>query len=355
MARNEDMHSLYAYGQKTPFYCFMTALQLSPKNNLFLTRLCGHLNEHIKTIERHFNVCINQRGFDFQFEGNEYSVKIASQMIKTLFNEANEREIHAEDVAAMLAVCDKHQSDNEANESVLNAFEILKVGRKRIKTYGKNQLRYIHNLRTLPLNFAIGSAGTGKTYLAVAAAVEALEKDEVKRIVLTRPAVEAGEKLGFLPGDLTQKADPYLRPLLDALTDMLGAEQVEKHLQTNVIEVAPLAYMRGRTLNDSFMILDEAQNTTILQMKMFLTRIGFNSKAVVAGDESQIDLPHHQQSGLIKMPEILGKVPDIGFNVFTPDNVMRHSLVKDIINAFDQYNDNQREQTNKTTKMKNYG
>lgn len=217
---------------------------------------------------------------------------------------------------------------------------IVKLKKLSIKPKSDNQISYFKAIDHYDVNFGIGPAGTGKTYLAVAKAVEALEREEVSRLVLTRPAIEAGEKLGFLPGDLTQKVDPYLRPIYDALYDMIGFDKVEKLLLKHVIEIAPLAYMRGRTLNDAFIILDEAQNTTPAQMKMFLTRIGFNSKTVITGDMSQSDLPNHQASGLKQAANILQSVDDIGFTYFEAQDVVRHPLVKKIVRAYDTFEDN---------------
>ena len=215
--------------------------------------------------------------------------------------------------------------------------QTIKTPKKIIKPRGNNQNNYISNMSKYEVNFGVGPAGTGKTYLAVAKAVEMLVNEDVKKIILIRPAVEAGEKLGFLPGDLSQKVDPYLRPLYDALFEMLGFEKVEKLMERNVIEVAPLAYMRGRTLNDAFIILDESQNTTVEQMKMFLTRIGFNSKAVITGDITQVDLPRGVKSGLRHAIEVLSQVDDISFNFFNAEDVVRHPVVARIVRAYEQY------------------
>ena len=215
----------------------------------------------------------------------------------------------------------------------------IKTKRGVIKPRGKNQIQYLHNILRYDISFGIGPAGTGKTFLAVAAAVEALEKQQVRRLLLTRPAVEAGEKLGFLPGDLTQKIDPYLRPLYDALFEMLGFEKVQKLMERNVIEIAPLAYMRGRTLNDAFIILDESQNTTIEQMKMFLTRIGFNSKAVITGDITQVDLPRGQKSGLRHAIEVLSDVEDLSFNYFKSEDIVRHPVVAKVVQAYEKWDE----------------
>lgn len=215
----------------------------------------------------------------------------------------------------------------------------IKTKRGVIKPRGKNQIQYLHNILRHDISFGIGPAGTGKTFLAVAAAVEALEKQQVRRLLLTRPAVEAGEKLGFLPGDLTQKIDPYLRPLYDALFEMLGFEKVQKLMERNVIEIAPLAYMRGRTLNDAFIILDESQNTTIEQMKMFLTRIGFNSKAVITGDITQVDLPRGQKSGLRHAIEVLSDVEDLSFNYFKSEDIVRHPVVAKVVQAYEKWDE----------------
>ncbi|MDX1818279.1 MAG: PhoH family protein, partial [Marinobacter sp.] len=219
------------------------------------------------------------------------------------------------------------------------AVTVIKTPKLTAKPRGRNQQKYVHNIRTHDINFGIGPAGTGKTWLAVACAVEALKDEQVKRILLVRPAVEAGEKLGFLPGDLAQKVDPYLRPLYDALYEMLGFDQVTRLIEKSVIEIAPLAFMRGRTLNNSFIILDESQNTTREQMKMFLTRIGFGSTAVITGDTTQVDLPRGQNSGLIHAANVLGKVSGIGFTRFDAKDVVRHPLVQRIVEAYDSFDD----------------
>ena len=223
----------------------------------------------------------------------------------------------------------------------------IKTKRGLVRARSDNQAAYIQNIVTHDVTFGIGPAGTGKTYLAVAAAVDALERQEIRRILLTRPAVEAGEKLGFLPGDLSQKVDPYLRPLYDALFEMLGFERVEKLIERQVIEIAPLAYMRGRTLNDSFIILDESQNTTTEQMKMFLTRIGFNSKAVITGDITQIDLPRNVKSGLKQVIEVLANVPEISFNFFTSSDVVRHPVVARIVQAYEKFDQDEKARVDK--------
>ncbi|HEY0634158.1 MAG TPA: PhoH family protein, partial [Gammaproteobacteria bacterium] len=270
-------------------------LTLQPADNQRLANLCGQLDEHLRLIERRLGVEINNRGAQFRIIGDGEAVKATAEVLKGLYKATAEEALIPATVHLYL-----QESGVEAllDESAESEDVTLRTKRGVVKGRGPNQQKYLHNILTHDINFGIGPAGTGKTYLAVACAVEALERDQVRRIVLTRPAVEAGERLGFLPGDLSQKVDPYLRPLYDALYEMMGFERVAKLMERNVIEVAPLAYMRGRTLNEAFIILDEAQNTTVEQMKMFLTRIGFGSTAVITGDVTQIDLPRGTASGL---------------------------------------------------------
>lgn len=309
-------------------------LSLLPEDNRRLANLCGQLDEHLRLIENRLGIAIHNRGNKFQLTGEEECVNTAHSILENLYQGTQDnthltpREVH-------LAIQDAGKTGVSADE--LSAAGLIQIKRTTIKPRGTNQRRYVENIRTLDLNFGIGPAGTGKTYLAVACAVEALEKGQVRRIVLVRPAVEAGEKLGFLPGDLAQKVDPYLRPLYDALYEMLGFDKVSKLIERNIIEVAPLAYMRGRTLNDSFIILDESQNTTQEQMKMFLTRIGFGSCAVVTGDITQIDLPNGKNSGLAHAVEVLKGVKKISFTYFKSQDVVRHSLVQKIVEAYDAF------------------
>jgi phosphate starvation-inducible PhoH-like protein len=308
------------------------SFELSPADNPRLANLCGHLDEHIRMMERSFGVEINNRGAKFQIIGKAESLADTQEVIHELYVETAQTVLVPEQVH--LAIRQAGGSDAEAPAEQKEI--TIKTKRGLVKARGENQQAYLQKVMTHDINFGIGPAGTGKTYLAVACAVEALERDFARRIVLVRPAVEAGERLGFLPGDLTQKVDPYLRPLYDALYEMLGFERVAKLIERNVIEVAPLAYMRGRTLNESFIILDEAQNTTTEQMKMFLTRLGYNSTAVITGDITQIDLPSSQKSGLRHAIEVLKDVDGIGFTFFQAKDVVRHSLVQKVILAYEK-------------------
>lgn len=318
------------------------SLTLEPENTHRLANLCGHLNEHIHQIEKSLALQIRQRGNVFQLSGDTTSVTEGARVLDLLYQTTADGTAITPDlihltlrdtgVAASITHNPVAQDDNEEFKPVL-----IKTPHVSIKPRGKHQRQYVESVRNLDINFGIGPAGTGKTYLAVACAVEALMQEKVNRVLLVRPAVEAGEKLGFLPGDLAQKIDPYLRPLYDALYEMLGFEKVTRLIEKNVIEVAPLAYMRGRTLNGSFIILDESQNTTVSQMKMFLTRIGFGSTAVITGDVTQIDLPKGTRSGLVHVLKVLEGIPGIGFNFFDSKDVVRHSLVQRIVEAYDAY------------------
>ena len=310
-------------------------INLVPANNHRLANLCGQRDEHLRQIEQRLEVDIANRGNQFKLTGEEQQVIAAVGLLKALYSETEDGLISPETIH--IALQDSHL---EAVVSVQPAeFEpiVIKTRRGLIKGRGVNQQAYLQSINRCDINFGIGPAGTGKTYLAVACAVAALEKEEVRRIILVRPAVEAGEKLGFLPGDMAQKVDPYLRPLYDALYEMLGFERVEKLLERKVIEVAPLAFMRGRTLNDSFIILDEAQNTTTEQIKMFLTRVGFGSTAVITGDITQIDLPNDKMSGLKHVLKVLQGVDGISFTFFGFKDVVRHPLVQKIVLAYEQY------------------
>lgn len=319
---------------------------LEPADNHRLNSLCGPYNDNIKQLERRLGIEINHRSNLFSLIGSEACVVAAESILQSLYHQTKDKnktvDIEPEQIHLAIketGVLEKMNKQMPAysGDEIDNKLIMIKTKRGIIKPRTANQARYINNVLTNDITFGIGPAGTGKTYLAVAAAVDALEKQEIRRILLTRPAVEAGEKLGFLPGDLSQKVDPYLRPLYDALFEMLGFEKVERLMEKNVIEVAPLAYMRGRTLNDAFIILDESQNTTIEQMKMFLTRIGFNSKAVVTGDVTQIDLPRNQKSGLRHAIEVLSQVDDISFNFFHSEDVVRHPVVARIVNAYEKW------------------
>ncbi|MGL4674239.1 MAG: PhoH family protein [Wohlfahrtiimonas sp.] len=305
-----------------------------PDNNERLANLCGNLNSHLQLIEKHFAVEIANRGPKFKITGAEFSETEARTILEYLYDSTAE-EVLDEDIVRLALHSTQFDRDDFIKTSQENRQEIvLKNKRGLIRGRTTNQKHYLSEISHNAINFGIGPAGTGKTFLAVASAVDALERQNIRRIILVRPAVEAGEKLGFLPGDLTQKVDPYLRPLYDALYEMLGFETVLKLIERNVIEIAPLAFMRGRTLNDAFIILDEAQNTTTEQMKMFLTRLGFNSTAVITGDVSQIDLPKHVQSGLKNAMTVLNNVDGITMTFFDSTDVVRHPLVAKIINAY---------------------
>ena len=313
--------------------------ELEPADTKRLSSLCGPFDDNIKQIERRLGVEITYRNNAFKVLGEPQQMSSAAELLKSLYVETQPikgrfPELEPEQVP--LAI---HASRVIAQDAEGGYGKEINIRTKRgvIKPRNPNQAQYVANIVNHDITFGVGPAGTGKTYLAVAAAVDALERQEIRRILLTRPAVEAGEKLGFLPGDLSQKVDPYLRPLYDALFEMLGFEKVEKLMERNVIEVAPLAYMRGRTLNDAFIILDESQNTTVEQMKMFLTRIGFNSKAVITGDITQVDLPRGVKSGLRHAIEVLSQVDDISFNFFNAEDVVRHPVVARIVRAYEQY------------------
>ncbi len=297
----------------------------SPPSNTRLTNLCGPMDEHLRTIEVALQVKIAHRHEQFKVDGSKAAAQRGMEMLQALYEMAA-RPIETATVQLMLV------GDADLNDANGPG---LKTKRSDLKPRTLNQAAYLDNIANHDITFGIGPAGTGKTYLAVAMAVDALQRSAVQRIVLTRPAVEAGERLGYLPGDLAQKIDPYLRPLYDALYDLMGFEQVQKAFERQTIEVAPLAFMRGRTLNTAFVILDEAQNTSTEQMKMFLTRIGFGSKAVITGDVSQIDLPKTQLSGLIDAERVLKRVPGIAICRLTSADVVRHPLVARIVDAYD--------------------
>jgi phosphate starvation-inducible PhoH-like protein len=301
-------------------------ISFAPVDNARLANLCGALDANLKQIETAFDVSVARRGETFSIHGAPERSERAAQALRRFYDSA--AALSPQEVQMGLIEIAQETDQSPDDQVVL----LSKRGELRGRT--KNQAEYMRNIRAHDITFAIGPAGTGKTYLAVASAVDAFERESVKRIVLVRPAVEAGEKLGFLPGDLAQKVDPYLRPLYDALYDLLGYDKVTKMFERNQIEVAPLAYMRGRTLNQSFIILDEAQNTTPEQMKMFLTRIGFGTKAVVTGDVTQIDLARHVKSGLIDAREVLQNVRGIAFTLFDSSDVVRHPVVQQIINAY---------------------
>ena len=314
---------------------------LQPEDPERLANLAGPFDEHLRQIESRLGVEIANRANAFRVTGDSEAAQATEMLLRSLYQDAgaeplDPHKVHLRMNAANVARLRAHPHPPEAGESQIVPHEIaIKVKRGHVRGRGDNQARYLHAIATHDINFGIGPAGTGKTFLAVASAVEALNESRVQRLLLVRPAVEAGEKLGFLPGDLSQKVDPYLRPLYDALFEMLGVEKVAKLIERQVIEIAPLAYMRGRTLNDAYVILDEAQNTTIEQMKMFLTRIGYGSTAVITGDLSQVDLPRHQKSGLNDALEVLRGVDGISFTFFTARDVVRHPLVARIVEAYD--------------------
>lgn len=308
-------------------------LTLVPEDNHRLFNLCGKLNEHLKLIEERLGVLIRQRGHTFSVSGDRAAVKQACDTLNTLYDEAKKVTIlEPKEVHLFLQTVAKKKSPTDDH-----AYMEIHTKKTIITARGENQVRYLKNIQHLDINFGVGPAGTGKTYLAVASAVQALESERVSRIVLVRPIVEAGEKLGFLPGDIAQKVHPYLQPLYDALYEMMGFEKVNQLIEKSIIELLPLAYMRGRSLNDSFVILDEGQNTTIEQMKMFLTRIGFNSKAVITGDVTQIDLNNRRDSGLIHASDVLKNVQGIGFTHFEVSDVVRHPLVQVIVDAYEKH------------------
>ena len=311
---------------------------LEPADNDRLANLCGQFDEHLRQIERRLNVEIASRGNRFRVTGQPGNAEIGGEVLESLFRMTTNERLDPERVHMLLQESVMNDSEPAAASAETDTDDsdvAIQTQRKLIRPRGANQTAYVRSIHEHDLAFGIGPAGTGKTYLAVACAVEALSNEEVRRIVLVRPAVEAGERLGFLPGDMSQKVDPYLRPMYDALYDMIGAEKVTRLIEKNVIEIAPLAFMRGRSLNDSFVILDEAQNTSVEQMKMFLTRIGFGSRAVVTGDITQIDLPNGQISGLRNAMQILEDVDGIGFTFFTPKDVVRHPLVQRIVEAYE--------------------
>ena len=313
--------------------------ELTPVDNQRLVNLCGPVNRHLHQIEEFYEVKINCRSNQFEISGEGRRLKTVKNAIQTLYNVAGHETLKPATVQLYL-------TDNVENDRLQSGFSEVdedsrfdkrhKNRRGKISGRGKSQQQYLDQIQTRDLTIGVGPAGTGKTYLAVASAVEALENDLVDRLILVRPAVEAGERLGFLPGDLAQKIDPYLRPMYDALFEMMGQQKVAKYLERNVIEIAPLAYMRGRTLNDAFIILDEAQNTTIDQMKMFLTRIGFGSKAVVTGDITQVDLPRDKTSGLRHALKILTDIEGVGITRFQKNDIVRHPLVKKIVHAYEE-------------------
>ena len=307
-------------------------LTLKPQDNIRLAKLCGTLDENLRQIESYMQVEISNRGNNFIIKGTEESVPKTSELIERLYSMAEDEELTAKQLHLFM-------SDKSNNEKItdLDSDKLsIKCKKSTIKPSSKSQEKFIDAVLNNDLVFGVGAAGTGKTFLAVAMASYYLEQGIIKKIFLARPAIEAGEKLGFLPGDLAEKVNPYLQPVYDALNELVGSQYVAKLVEKNIIEIVPLAYMRGRTLNDAFIILDEAQNTTIAQMKMFLTRIGFRSKTVVTGDVSQVDLPKDTKSGLIDCLEFVDKIKGVKISNFESSDVVRHRIVRDIINAYDK-------------------
>jgi phosphate starvation-inducible PhoH-like protein len=311
-------------------------ISLKPSNAERIALFVGELNGNLKLIEKSFSVKIFHKGDEVKITGNEKDIKHASDAILDLYN-LTKKNIEISKEAVHLTIQSHLNLSLSKKPEVVDTDIQIRTPKKIVRPRGGNQQSYIKNINKYEINFGIGDAGTGKTYIAVAAAVEALLSDKVQRIVLIRPAVEAGEKLGFLPGDLSQKVDPYLRPLYDGLYEMLGIEKTTKLIEKEVIEVAPLAYLRGRTLNNSFIIMDESQNTTVEQMKMVLTRIGFGSQAVINGDLTQIDLPKHITSGLDHVINVLKETDGIGITRFSSNDVVRHPLVRKIIDAYKKF------------------
>ena len=310
---------------------------LEPDDPHHLAMLCGQFDQHLRQIEQRLGVDISARGNRFTVGGRAEQVCATRSLLQELYGEVCQGGGLAPESVHLQLQQTVSPAENQAGDHSLESLTMIRTGKASVKPRSRNQQAYVRSITGTDINFGIGPAGTGKTYLAVACAVEALLAERVRRILLVRPAVEAGEKLGYLPGDLAQKIDPYLRPLYDALYEMLGFKTVDKYIERSVIEVAPLAFMRGRTLNHAFIILDEAQNTTREQIKMFLTRIGFGSTAVVTGDVTQIDLPRGTQSGLVHIAQVLDGVEGIGFTYFSNRDVVRHPLVQRIVDAYDRF------------------
>jgi len=326
-------------------------LSFTPADNQRLANLCGALDENLKQVETALDVTISRRGERFSLSGDSTQTRLAADLLRRFYNQSRH---HLSLEQVQLGLIEAQHPGNTGNtgmqpvdaesSAMENASPTLLTRRTNLHGRTQRQAQYLKQIQNHDITFAIGPAGTGKTYLAVASAVDALERELVSRLILVRPAVEAGERLGFLPGDMTQKVDPYLRPLYDALYDLMGFDKTSKQFERQAIEIAPLAFMRGRTLNQSFVILDEAQNTTPEQMKMFLTRIGFGSKAVITGDITQTDLPKHQKSGLTDAKQVLKDVRGIAFTHFKTDDVVRHPLVQRIVDAYEKH-DRQQEGT----------
>ena len=323
---------------------FTKEIFLTPVDNSRLANLCGQFDEHLKLIERRLKVEISSRGNFFSISGAPSAVEIGENVLLSLFEMTNKDYLDTERVHMILQESFMDGAELPLNVDKIsskrrkdNCKSVIETPKKVIRPRGANQISYVKKIDDHDLPFGIGPAGTGKTYLAIASAVSALEREQVRRIVLVRPAVEAGERLGFLPGDLAQKVDPYLRPMYDALYEMIGSDRVMQLIEKNIIEVAPLAFMRGRSLNESIIILDEAQNTSIEQMKMFLTRIGYGSSAIVTGDLTQIDLPSGQTSGLQNATKVLEEVKGVAFTFFSSKDVVRHEIVKRVFEAYEKY------------------
>ena len=308
-------------------------LLLQPADNLRLASLCGPMGEHLRQLEARFGIEIRHRGHDFQLIGEHMPVATAAGLLQDMYRHTEQGELSAANVNRFLS------ASPEEGEAPPAAAAELTLRHARVRTYGANQKRYLEALRDHDLVFGVGPAGTGKTHLAMARAVHALEQEQVRRIVLVRPVVEAGERLGFLPGDVAQKIDPYLRPMLDALDELAGRERAARWLENHIVEIAPLAYMRGRTLNDAFVILDEAQNASRAQMKMLLTRLGFGARTAVTGDLTQTDLPPGDRSGLAEALELLEGLPGVAFVHFRRSDVVRHPLVQQVIEAYARHDD----------------
>ncbi|MBX9636258.1 MAG: PhoH family protein [Nitrosomonas sp.] len=328
-----------------------TPLEISftPADNQRLANLCGALDENLKQVETALDVTISRRGEHFSVSGNSGQTQLAAQALRNFYNQS-QHHISLEQIQlGLIEVLNPHDTPDQisGHDDGTSAKQpaALTLLTRRSNLHGRTprQSQYLQQIQEHDITFAIGPAGTGKTYLAVASAVDALERGLVSRLILVRPAVEAGERLGFLPGDMTQKVDPYLRPLYDALYDLMGFDKTAKQFERNTIEIAPLAFMRGRTLNQSFIILDEAQNTTPEQMKMFLTRMGLGSKAVITGDVTQVDLPKHQKSGLVEAQQVLKDIRGIAFTRFLSEDVVRHPLVQRIVNAYEKHDKHKQE------------
>lgn len=339
--RSHEVDHTNARSPLSTYYPQSCDFTLETDDNRRLADVCGQFDQNLRRLEESLGVEINNRGKQFQVIGEPVPARKATEVLRRIFAETAKGPVEPdklhlliEEVGGTAPTGRTYRVPPSVTES---GDVVIHTRRGAVRVRGENQRSYVACIRRHDISFGVGPAGTGKTYLAVACAVEALEHETVRRLVLVRPAVEAGERLGFLPGDLAQKIDPYLRPLYDALYDMLGYERVAKLVERNAIEIAPLAYMRGRTLNDAFVILDEAQNTTVEQMKMFLTRIGFGSVAVVTGDVTQVDLPKGKRSGLRHAVEVLKDVPGLGFTFFNAGDVVRHPLVQRIVKAYDQH------------------